>query len=266
MSTFKTLIYTKRGHVAYITLNRPAKLNAMTLEMHEELRLVWDDFEHDRSIWLGVLTGAGNRAFSVGQDLHELASLNEKGSELSSFGSKGRAGWPRLTERHKMTKPLIARVNGYALGGGFELAMACDIIVASDNACFALPEAKLGLVAGAGGLFRLPRLIPPKIALGYAMTGRHMNSERAFELGLVNEVVAPTELDACIKGWVDDLLKCSPYSLRTIKEVHNRTASLNIEAAFSTEYEWDLKRRLSQDPIEGPMAFIEGRCPKWQGF
>ncbi len=261
----RCVTYEKKGHVAYITLNRPNSLNAMNLQTHEELAGIWDDFESDDSIWLGVLTGAGQRAFSVGQDLKELVKRTESGEQASSFGSQGRPGWPRLTERFALSKPIIARVNGYALGGGFELAMACDIIIAAEHATFALPEATLGLVAGAGGLFRLQRQIPSKIAMGYLMTGRHMSASRAYELGLVNEVCGADQLDACVDGWVNDMLRCAPLALRAIKEVSARSATLDLKTAFATDYEWETRRRHSADCQEGPRAFVEKRPPNWQG-
>jgi len=190
--------YEKRGRVAYIILDRPHVLNAMDVRMHEELLQIWDDFEKDSALWVGVLTGAGDRSFSVGQDLKELVARTGAGIPPTTFGSRGGPGWPRLTERFNLSKPVVARVNGYAFGGGFELALACDIIVAAEQACFALPEAKLGLIPGAGGLFRLTRQIPFKIAMGYLMTGRRMTATRAYELGLVNEVVPISELDASV--------------------------------------------------------------------
>jgi dehydration protein DpgD len=255
--------YEKRGHVATITLARPEALNAMDLQMHRELAEIWDDFERDDEIWVGVLTGAGSRAFSVGQDLKELVARTESGAAPSSFGSNGGAGWPRLTERFGMAKPLIARVNGYALGGGFELALACDIIVAADDAQFALPEAGLGLIAGAGGVFRLTRQLPYKTALGYLMTGRRMNAARAFELGLVNEVVPKDALDACVDGWVADLLRSAPLAVRAIKQVAAQAAGLSLPDAFAATYEAEQVRRNSDDCKEGPRAFVEKRAPKW---
>ena len=259
------IIYEKRDQVAYITINRPEVLNALDLRTHKELALVWDMFEQDDSIRVGVLTGSGNRAFSVGQDLKELVEQNSNGPLHSTFGSKGRVGWPRLTERLSLSKPLIARIDGYALGGGFELALACDILVASENSEFALPEAKLGLIAGAGGIFRLPRQIPLKIAMGYLMTGRHLSAARGFELGLVNEVVPAKELDACVDSWVKDILRCAPLSVRAIKEAVMKSMSLSLEDAFTASYEWEECRAQSCDSQEGPLAFIEQRLPKWSG-
>ena len=255
--------YEKRGRVAYVTLNRPDMLNALDTHTHAMLVEIWDDFESDEEIWLGVLTGAGNRAFSVGQDLKELRERTKAGAPSSSFGSRGAPGWPRLTERHALDKPIIARVNGYALGGGFELALACDVIIAATTASFALPEARLGFIPGAGGLFRLTRQIPTKTAMGYLMTGRHMSAERAFALGLVNEICAPEALDDCVSRWADDILRCSPMSVRAIKDAAQISAHLSIEEAFAAHYPGEDRRQNSADAIEGPQAFLEKRPPKW---
>jgi crotonobetainyl-CoA hydratase/dehydration protein DpgD len=258
------VLYRKEGHVARITLNRPHVLNALDIATHERLAAVWDDFERDDEIWLGVLTGAGDKAFSTGQDLKELAARTAAGVPPSTFGSRGGPGYPRLTERFGLNKPLIARVDGYALGGGFELALACDIIVASTRAEFALPEARLGLIPGAGGLFRLTRQLPYKAAMGYLLSGRRLSAERALALGLVNDVVAPDALDACVDGWVQDLLRCAPLSLRSIKAVAQQSATLPLATAFAQDYATETVRMASHDCVEGPRAFVEKRMPQWR--
>lgn len=258
--------YEKRGHVAYVTLDRPEVLNAMDLATHEELARVWDDFEADDDLWVAVLTGAGDRAFSVGQDLKELAARNEDGTaKPSTFGSRGRPGWPRLTERFSLAKPVIARVNGYALGGGFELALACDLIIAADHATFGLPEARLGLIPGAGGVFRLTRQLPHRIAMGLLITGRRLSAAQALEYGLVNEVVPTEDLDACVDAWVADVLNCAPLSVRAVKEAAQTSATLPMERAFATRYVWEERRMHSEDALEGPRAFAEKRPPRWRG-
>lgn len=257
--------YRKEGHVAYVTLNRPHVLNAMDLRMHEELKAVWDDFEADDALWVAVLSGAGDRAFSVGQDLKETAARNGAGTaEPATFGSRGKPGWPRLTERFELSKPVIGKVRGYALGGGFELALACDIVIASVDATFALPEAKLGLMAGAGGVFRLTRQLPWKTAMGHLMTGRPLSARRAYELGLVNETVPAAELDACVAGWVADVLRCAPLSVRAMKEAATRSATEPLATAFTTGYLWEERRMHSRDAVEGPRAFAEKREPRWE--
>lgn len=259
----KPVRYRKCGHVAYVTLNRPRVLNAMNEAMHERLKGVWDDFECDRSLWVAVLTGMGDRAFSVGQDLKELVNRNQAGMEPTSFGSFGRAGWPRLTERFNLSKPVIGRLNGDAIGGGLELALACDILVAADHISLGLPEARLGLVAGAGGLFRLARQVPLKAAMGYLMTGRSFSAKRAYELGLVNEVVSRTQLDACIARWVRDILQCAPLAVRAVKGVWLASAHLALDDAFRRTYEGEELRRKSRDCREGPLAFVQKRDPRW---
>jgi enoyl-CoA hydratase/carnithine racemase len=258
--------YEKQGHVAHITMNRPDVLNAMDLATHEELARVWDDFEADDDLWVAVLTGAGDRAFSVGQDLKELAARNASGTaEPSTFGSRGKPGWPRLTERFTLAKPIIARVNGYALGGGFELAMACDIIAAAEHATFGLPEAQLGLVPGAGGAFRLVRQLPYRMALGMLMTGRRLDAAQAFQHGLINDVVPADALDECVSGWVTDILASAPLSVRAVKEAARISVDLPLEQAFATRYGWEERRMNSLDAVEGPRAFADKRPPRWQG-
>ncbi|QMU70591.1 enoyl-CoA-hydratase DpgD [Streptacidiphilus sp. P02-A3a] len=257
--------YEKRDRVAHVTLDRPERLNAMDLRMHEELARVWDDFEADDDLWLAVLTGAGDRAFSAGQDLKELAARITDGSNApSTFGSRGKPGWPRLTERFDLAKPVIARVNGHAFGGGFELALACDVIVASDTATFALPEAKLGLIAGAGGVFRLARQAPHRVAVGHLITGRPMTAARAYELGLVNEVVAADDLDTCVDAWIADILRCAPLAVRAVKQAAAAAATLPLDQAFQTRFPWEERRMHSADAEEGPLAFVEKRSPEWK--
>ncbi|MBB5120271.1 enoyl-CoA hydratase [Streptomyces eurocidicus] len=258
--------YEKKGRTAFVTLDRPEVLNAMDIRMHKELAEVWDDFEADDSLWVAVLAGAGDKAFSVGQDLKELAARDAAGTAgASTFGSRGKPGWPRLTERFGLTKPVVAKVRGYALGGGFELALACDLVVASEDACFALPEARLGLVAGAGGVFRLTRQIPYRTAMGYLMTGRRMPAARALELGLVNEVVPAAELDACVDGWVADLLGSAPLAVRAVKEAAAASAHLPLPDAFTATYPCEEARMRSEDALEGPRAFAAKRPPRWSG-
>jgi dehydration protein DpgD len=257
--------YRREGQVAFVTLNRPAVLNAMDLRMHEELGAAWDRIEADDEVRVAVLTGAGERSFSVGQDLRERARLNKAGAVPTTFGSRGQPGWPRLTERFGLSKPVIARVHGYALGGGFELALACDIIIASEQAVFALPEARLGLVPGAGGAFRLARQIPLKLAMGYLLTGRQLTAADALRLGLVNEVVPAGRLDDCVTEWTDDLLRCAPLAVRAIKEAVMQSLDMPLEQAFTASFRWEQRRRHSEDAVEGPLAFAEKRNPVWRG-
>jgi dehydration protein DpgD len=258
--------YVKEGHVAYVTLWRPEVLNAMNERMLEELALVWDEIEADDGVWAAVLEGAGHRAFSVGQDLAELAERIDQGvAGAATFGGGGKPGWRRLTERFDLAKPVVAKVRGFALGGGFELALACDIIVAEEDATFALPQARLGLVAGAGGVFRLTRQLPRKVAMGYLLTGRSLSARRAFELGLVNEVVAAEDLDGCVEEWVAGILRCAPLAVRAAKEAASRSAAMSLEAVSAARYPWEERRVHSRDATEGLVAFAQRREPRWEG-
>nr|ADU56171.1 hypothetical protein CA915-50 [uncultured organism CA915] len=237
----------------------------MDLRMHEELAEIWDDVEADDGIRVAVLTGAGDRAFSVGQDLKERAGRDAAGTPPSSFGSRGQPGWPRLTERFGFSKPVVARVDGYALGGGFELALACDVIIASDRAVFGLPEVRLGLVPGAGGVFRLMRQLPQKVAMGHLLTGRTLDAATACRYGLVNEVVTVAALEDRVDTWVADLIAAAPLSVRAIKEAALSSVDMPLPDAFTATYRWEEERRGSTDAIEGPRAFAQKRSPRWTG-
>lgn len=262
---FTRVRYDKQGHLATVTLDRPEVLNAMDRRMHAELGEVWNDVEADDEVRVVVLTGAGRRAFSVGQDLRERAEADEAGELPSTFGSRGQPGWPRLTERFGLTKPIVARVDGYALGGGFELVLACDVVIASDRSQFGLPEVTLGLVPGAGGAFRLARQMPLKIAMGHILTGRRMNAADALRWGLVNEMVPASELDSRVEAWTADLLRSAPLSMRALKEAVMRSLDLSLPQAMTETYPWEEKRRRSSDAVEGPRAFRQKRPPKWRG-
>ena len=162
-------------------------------------------------------------------------------------------------------KPVAAAINGTALGGGLEQALACDIIVAADHAEFGLPEPRRGLIAGSAGVHRLPRQIGLKVAMGYMLTGRHMSAARAYELGLVNQVVPLAELDAAVEEWVTDILRCAPLAVRATKEAAMKGLDYPLAQAYYTLHDGERKRRLSDDAIEGPRAFAEKRAPDWKG-
>jgi dehydration protein DpgD len=259
------VLYEKRDHVARVTIDRPEVLNAMDRRTHTELAGIWDDVETDPQVRCVVLTGAGDRAFSVGMDLHERAQLDREGIPPSTFGSQGQPGWPRLTERFSLTKPVVARVHGYALGGGFELALACDLVIASEEAVFGLPEVRLGLVPGAGGAFRLARQIPLKLAMGYLLTGRRMSADTAGRFGLVNEVVPMARLDECVDAWAADLVRAAPLSVRALKEATYASLDMPLPQAFTSEFAGEERRRKSRDAVEGVAAYTQRREPLWSG-
>jgi dehydration protein DpgD len=258
--------YEKEGHLARITITRPAVMNALHQFAHAELNGVWDDFATDDDLWVAVLTGEGDRAFSAGNDLKysaELSKMDPKDRpKLAHHPSQGFGG---ITSRFNLSKPIIARVNGFALGGGLEMALACDIIIAADHAYLGLPEPKVGLIAGAMGVHRLPRQIPLKAAMGYMLTGRHISAQRAYELGLVSEVVPLGELDDTVQMYVDDILKCAPLSVRSTKETAMNGLSIGLSEVSEVSFPQEARRRQSPDAIEGPRAFAEKRSPNWVG-
>src|SRR5712691_9156232 len=251
--------YEKRDRIGIVTINRPERMNALHPPANFELHDIWSDFERDPDVWVGILTGAGDKAFSAGNDLRYTA---EHGRDMVRFAETGFGG---LANRTTCWKPIIAAVNGYALGGGFEMALACDIIIAADHARVGLPEPKVGLMAGAGGVHRLPRMIPQKIAMGYILTGRHMTAQEAHRLGVVNEVVPLAELMPTALKWANEILECAPLSIRASKQAALMGLGQPLETALRMGYTEADKMRRSEDTVEGPRAFAEKRKPNWKG-
>jgi enoyl-CoA hydratase/carnithine racemase len=247
----------REGHLLVVTLHRPDVLNALHPPANRELAKVFDDFASDPELWVAILTGAG-RGFCAGNDLKYQAS----GGDMSGQPETGFAG---LTNRTDLVKPVIAAVNGVAMGGGFEIALACDLIVASEDATFALPEPRVGLAALAGGIHRLPRQIGLKNAMGMLLTGRRVSAEEGQRLGFVNEVVPKGEALAGAKRWAAQILECAPLSVRASKEAAYKGLEGSLSQAMSGRYE-ELRRMVkSEDFIEGPKAFAEKRPPRWKG-
>lgn len=248
------------GPVTTITLNRPDVMNALHSPAHFELHDAFDAFAADDSQWVGIVTGAGDRAFSAGNDLKHQATGGKMDNPPSGFAG--------LTSRFDLNKPLIAAVNGVAMGGGFEIALACDLIIASQTATFALPEPRVGLAALAGGLHRLPRQIGLKPAMGMILTGRRVSAEEGVALGFVNEVVAPAELMAAARRWAAQICELSPMSIRASKEaVFRGLDEASLEAAIKGQNQYPAIRALfrSEDFKEGPLAFSQKRAPQWKG-
>jgi enoyl-CoA hydratase/carnithine racemase len=180
-----TIRFDVSDHVARITMDRPERLNAFDDDTHVAFSEAIDRFQADDDIWVAVLTGAGDRSFCAGRDLKWTAAMRDASPEEQAASAAKLAGVTRLQDRFDIVKPIIARVNGFALGGGLELALACDIIVAAEHAELGLPEPRRGLIAGAMGVHRLPRQIPHHLAMGYLLSGRQMTARRAYEIGLM---------------------------------------------------------------------------------
>ncbi len=255
------VIYEKKEHIAYVTLNRPEVMNALHPPAHEELCQVWDNFQDDPEMWVAIVTGAGGRAFSAGNVL-KYSAARDGGRASQPHPPSGFGG---LTERYDCYKPIIAAVNGYALGGGFEITLACDIIIAAEHARFGLPEPTVGLMAGAGGIDRLPRQLPLKLAMGMILTGRHITAQEACRIGLVNEVVPFEDLMPCAERWAQDIIRCSPLSIRASKEGVMKGLNLPLEASMNNSHRIDQTLLRSEDSVEGPKAFAEKRKPRWKG-
>jgi dehydration protein DpgD len=260
--SYDHVIYEKRGHVAYVTLNRPERMNALDKHSHEELVEIFDDFAADEDSWVAIVTGAGDRAFSAGNDLKATAESSANGEQRVNPGSRFAA----ITRGYDCPKPLIAAVNGVAAGGGFEIALACDLVIAADTARFALPEPRVGLIAGAGGLHRLSRQIPLKQAMGMLLTGRFVSAQEGYRLGFVNEVVPATELMPAAERWAGEILECSPLLVQLTKEAVRDGFGLAVDDAIARDWDTRIPRMLaSADYIEGPRAFSEKRKPVWTG-
>ncbi|MCA8348476.1 enoyl-CoA hydratase-related protein [Burkholderia cepacia] len=241
----------RRGHLLIVAIDRPEVRNALHPPANEELAGIWDAFEADPDLWVAILTGAGHEAFSAGNDLKYTASGSPMWIPRSGFGG--------LTARVR-TKPVIAAVNGPAMGGGTEMALACDIVVADERASFALSEVKVGVVAACGGLVRLPREIPRKIALEHILTGRAIQARRAAELGLVNRVTRAGDALAGALDIAEEILSVSPTSVRVSMKIVN-----DVDAGDSTTPSRHLDELYtSEDYLEGPKAFKEKRKPVWK--
>ncbi len=238
---------TRKGPITIVTLSRPEVYNALHTDAHFELNKVFDDFCADPEQWVAIVTGAGDKAFCAGNDL--------------------KCGFAGLTSRFDCDKPIIAAVNGVAMGGGFEIALACDLIIASENAMFALPEPRVGLAALAGGLHRLPRQIGLKRAMGMILTARHVTAREGHELGFVNEVVPAGEALAAAERWAETICKNSPMSIRASKQTIQKGLAVSLEQAMAEQRDYPAVKAMaaSQDYIEGPKAFSEKRPPKWVG-
>jgi len=256
-----SVIYEVANHVARVTIDRPDVLNAVDLSTEAELVRIWDDIERRDDVRVVVLTGAGERSFCAGADLKNTSNL--KGVEYWAASRPG--GFGGIALRETLNVPVIARVNGFALGGGFEMVLGCDLVVACEEASFGLPEPLVGRLPLDGGMLLLQRQIPFRQAMGMMLTGQRIKAQRAYDIGLINEVVPRVELDAAVDRWVQQILACAPLSLKALKQVVRLTGTLSPTQAHGMRLPALVAALQSEDSNEGVLAFQQKRKPQWQG-
>lgn len=245
--------YRQEGRIAIITLNRPEALNALNAQLGRELRDVLVKFRDDNDVWVGILTGAGDRAFSAGADIKEFRPAQDT-----------RTGGGEAVRIDKIWKPVIAAIHGFCLGGGLELALTCDLRIAAENARFGTPEIFVGVIPAGGGMDRLPRFIPRAKAAEILLMGQHMDAQEAYRIGLVNKVVPLEKLMSTAKEWANTILKAGPLQVRAVKEAMIRGYDMTLDEGLQLERDLSNYVRTTDDFMEGARAFTEKRKPDWK--
>ncbi len=258
-----TVSYDLADHVARVTIDRPEKMNAVDRATEAELQAIWTEIEGNTDVFCVVLTGAGEKSFCAGSDLSDASQAGNSGVDY--WMSERPGGFGGIALRTTLDVPVVARVNGYAFGGGFEMVLGCDIAVTSDNAQFGLTEPRVGYIPMDGGAVLLPRLTTSKQAMGMLLTGRRVKAPEALSFGLVNEVVPLADLDAAVERWVEEILACSPPALRAIKQTVRRTSHLSPDEAVRVRLPAVGDWLNADDTKEGVRAFQEKRPPRWSG-
>ncbi len=251
------VLYEVDGHVATLTLNRPEQRNAVSPELTQAMAEAMGAFESDADVWVGILTGAGS-IFSAGADLKAIAAGRAKELSADPGGFAGFVRYPR-------TKPVIAAVRGFALAGGTELALACDLIVAATDSVFGLPEVTRGIVAAGGGLFRLPRVLPAARARELILTGDRLGAQEAHALGMVNRLVEPDEVLPTARSLADRICQNAPLAVRESLAIARDALELTEEQGWERSAQASDRIHHTEDAREGPRAFAEKRQPQWTG-
>ena len=248
--------YEKQGHIATVTLDRPEAMNSLTVAMLAGMDAAFEDFNDDDDLWVAILTGTGDKAFSAGMDLKEAIPLLTSGDQL---------GYEDPTKRpfSDIFKPIIAAINGYCIAGGLEFLQGTDLRIAAEHATFSFGEVTWGIIPTGGSHVRLPQQIPWAVAMELLLTGKTIDAKRAYQIGLVNEVVPLDELMPTARNWAETICKNGPLAVRTAKEIAVR--SLALEQGFVLEKALGERVMSSEDAKEGPRAFAEKRPPKFTG-
>jgi enoyl-CoA hydratase/carnithine racemase len=259
MDDFQFCRVARDGHLLTITIDRPEVMNALHPPAHAELARAFDRYAADPELRVAIITGAGARAFCAGTDLKVRAATGRDDHPPTGFAG--------LTSRFDLFKPVLAAVNGLALGGGVEILAACDLAIAADHAEFGLPEPRVGLAAlGGGVLHRIARQMPMKQAMWLALTGRRITADEAKGLGLINQVVPAGDLERTVRAVADDLLACAPLALEATKQVMLQgLAEPDLAKAIGARYPAAERMLASEDAREGQRAFVEKRTPRWSG-
>ena len=261
MAEYQNITYETKDHLAYVTLNRPERRNAVDPQTSKELLDAFTAFKEDDNAWVAILTGSGEQAFCAGADLVAMAA---------SFAGKGDAGllsvpFGGITRGFECWKPMIAAINGYCLAGGLELALSCDIRIAVEHATFGLPEPKRAIIPAAGGTQRLPRAVPLAFAMELLLTGDRFDSETALRFGLVSRVVPADQLMATAEGIAAKILECGPLAVRAIKQAAMEGRQMSLVDGLKLESELAGQVFRSEDAREGPTAFAQKRAPLYKG-
>jgi enoyl-CoA hydratase/carnithine racemase len=251
--------FNKEGKIAIFTINRPDTMNAINVQAIRELHEAMVAFRDDDELWVGIITGTGDRAFCAGADIKDMLPFLQKNlpqcpRALPTTPMRGLELW----------KPLLAAINGLALGGGLEVALACDIRIASEKARFGVPEVTLGLLPGWGGTQRLPRMIPRCKAAELLLTGKTIDAQEAYRIGLVNTVVPPEAVMHTAREWAETICQAGPLAVRAVKKAMIRGSSLTLEAGLKLENDLEAYLMSTEDYTEGTKAFIEKRNPDFK--
>lgn len=256
------IIYEKRNRVAYITINRPEARNAIDFETARELNQAWQDFRDDDNLWIGVITGAGDKSFSAGADLKSMIPAL---TGAAPGGPANDGGFGGITRGFECWKPIVAAVNGYCFAGGFEIMLACDLRIASENATFGLTEVRWGIIPGAGGTQRLPRSVPLARAMEIVLMAEPISARDAYDIGLINKVVPQAELMNEVERWAAALLQRGPLALRAAKQAMLQGLSMPLDEGLQLEQRLFRGLLGTEDAREGPMAFAQKRKPEFKG-